>query len=244
MAISPVPSVMISGCTRADADADAVHQPRSGSRGTSAISDRTRGPIDRRLRRHTKALTVAAVPADRSIPPVSIVSVWQAASIASGMAKLIVLPTQRWFRMPGLHHLQNRDQQRPAARSAAPADSPASAALTAAPPALRGIAHRRRPLIARTPPSITTATMIVPSMMVVTFGSTDRASGPCRTSRSTKTAMIGPEKPAPPAAQNHAAQHHRRDGGEQIGPRDRRADPRAHGQRQGPPMAANSPASA
>ena len=49
----------------------------------------------------TNALIVATTPADRSIPPVSIVKVWQAASIARGMANLIVLPAQRSLTMPG-----------------------------------------------------------------------------------------------------------------------------------------------
>ena len=48
-----------------------------------------------------KALIVATVPTDRSMPPVSIVMVWQPARIASGMANFAVLAIQRSLTMPG-----------------------------------------------------------------------------------------------------------------------------------------------
>ena len=89
-----------------------------------------------------------------------------------------------------------------------------------------------RPRIARMPPSITTPTMIVPSTMVVTLGSTEASVRSIRTSRRMKTARIGPEEPADAAAEHDAAQHHRRDGGQQVGPGDRLADAGRHGQRQ------------
>ena len=44
----------------------------------------------------TKALTLATVPADMSMPPVSMVMVWQPASSASGMANCSVCAAQRW----------------------------------------------------------------------------------------------------------------------------------------------------
>ena len=49
----------------------------------------------------TKAVIVATMPTERSMPPVSIVSVWAAARMASGMANLMVLLTQRSLTMPG-----------------------------------------------------------------------------------------------------------------------------------------------
>ena len=47
-------------------------------------------------------------------------------------------------------------------------------------------------------PSITTMTMIVPSMIVVTFGSTERNVRSLRTRRRMKTATIGPSSPPLP----------------------------------------------
>ena len=48
-----------------------------------------------------KALIVAMMPTDRSMPPVSMVIVWQPARMASGMANLMVLAIQRSLTMPG-----------------------------------------------------------------------------------------------------------------------------------------------
>ena len=86
--------------------------------------------------------------------------------------------------------------------------------------------------MARKAPSITTTTMMVPSMMVVTLGSTASSVRSVRTSRSTNTATIGPTRPPRAAAEHHAAEHDGRDAGEQIRAGDRRADAGAHGQRQ------------
>ena len=49
----------------------------------------------------TKPAMVATEAAERSIPPVYMVMVWQAASMASGIANLTVLATQRGLRIPG-----------------------------------------------------------------------------------------------------------------------------------------------
>ena len=48
-----------------------------------------------------KAAMVATVLTDRSMPPVSIVMVWEPASRARGMENLIVLASQRSLTMPG-----------------------------------------------------------------------------------------------------------------------------------------------
>ena len=53
-------------------------------------------------------------------------------------------------------------------------------------------------LMAMKAPSITTTTMIVPSMIVVTFGSTASSVRSVRTRRRTKTATIGPTSPPRP----------------------------------------------
>ena len=58
-----------------------------------------------------KRAMVATVPTDRSMPPVSMVIVWQPASIASGIANLTVLAIQRSLTMPGLQDLQHQHQQ-------------------------------------------------------------------------------------------------------------------------------------
>ena len=48
-----------------------------------------------------KAAIEAIMPTDRSMPPVSMVSVWQAARMASGMAARTVTPTQTSSTVPG-----------------------------------------------------------------------------------------------------------------------------------------------
>ena len=82
---------------------------------------------------------------------------------------------------------------------------------------------------------MTTTTMMVPSMIVVTLGSTDRKVRSLRTRRRMKTATIGPTMPPLPPAEAHAAEHDRGDAGQEVGARDRRADAGAHGQRRGRP---------
>src|SRR5581483_11763159 len=62
----------------------------------------------------------------------------------------------------------------------------------------RGVAHGLRPRMATKAPSITTTTMITPSMIVVTLGSMARSVRSVRTRRSTKTATIGPTSPPRP----------------------------------------------
>ena len=91
-----------------DADADAVDEP--GQRGgderdedpgrrcpSSPTSEATRNPA-----------IEATAPTDRSMPPVSIVSVWQPARIASGTAARMMTPTQSALTMPGLASSRQR----------------------------------------------------------------------------------------------------------------------------------------
>ena len=59
----------------------------------------------------TKAVMVATTPTERSMPPVSMVSVWAAARMASGMANLTVLLIQRSLTMPGLQDLEDDDER-------------------------------------------------------------------------------------------------------------------------------------
>src|SRR5690606_622764 len=62
----------------------------------------------------------------------------------------------------------------------------------------RGNGHLAAALMARKAPSITTTTMMVPSMMAVAFGSTDNSVRSVRSRRSTNTATIGPTRPPRP----------------------------------------------
>ena len=52
----------------------------------------------------------AIVPMDRSMPPVSIASVWHAARMASGIAARIVAPTQSGLRTAGSDDREEHDQ--------------------------------------------------------------------------------------------------------------------------------------
>ena len=54
---------------------------------------------------------VATVATERSMPPVSMVIVWQPASMASGMANLTVLAIQRSLTMPGRRSCSTSDEQ-------------------------------------------------------------------------------------------------------------------------------------
>jgi hypothetical protein len=71
------------------------------SAGTSAISIATAGPWTGDWVAVMKAAMVATVATDRSIPPVSMVMVWQPARMASGIANLMVLAIQRSLTIPG-----------------------------------------------------------------------------------------------------------------------------------------------
>ena len=51
---------------------------------------------------------VATVATERSMPPVSMVMVWQPASMASGIANLTVLAIQRSLTMPGRSSCRTR----------------------------------------------------------------------------------------------------------------------------------------
>ena len=87
-----MPSVMISGLTPEDADADAVDECRRPGRRASAI--RIAATVPREAwPAMMYAAAVAVTPIDRSMPPVSITSVWPAARIASGAASRRIVPT-------------------------------------------------------------------------------------------------------------------------------------------------------
>ena len=97
----PMPRVMISGWTRKTPTPMPVTsagraRPRRAPRGC-----RRRVPGRRRASRRTNPAIDATAPTDRSMPPVSIVSVWQPARIASGTAARMIAPTQLGVTMPG-----------------------------------------------------------------------------------------------------------------------------------------------
>ncbi len=79
---------------------------------------------------------------------------------------------------------------------------------------------------------MTTATMIEPSTIAVTFGSMASSVRSVRTEPQHEDGDDRAEQVAPAAAERDAAKHDRRDAGEQIGAGDRRADAGAHGERQ------------
>ena len=91
---------MISGWTWAKATPKPLASPIS-SAGTRLTAIAPGTPRIGTCVAMTKAEMVATIPADMSMPPVSMVMVWQAASIASGMANLMVLAIQRSLTMPG-----------------------------------------------------------------------------------------------------------------------------------------------
>jgi hypothetical protein len=96
-----MPSVTISGCARKMPTPIPVISPAS----TAAVSDTTTPWTTPPGLLMSVAVTnptiEATAPTDRSIPPVSIVSVWQPARIASGMAVLMITLAQDGETMPG-----------------------------------------------------------------------------------------------------------------------------------------------
>ncbi len=236
MPIRLVPSVMISGWTRKTPTPMPLARPISTRRQHGEQRAPPPGPGCTTCVAMMKALIVATVPTDRSMPPVSMVMVWQPASSASGMANLHGVGDPALVDDAGAQDLQDDhqdDQQEDQRDQRLVAHQPLEAAAEG--DGLGGLCRlwlMSAALMARKAPNITTTTMIVPSMMVVTLGSMASSVRSVRTRRSTKTATIGPTQPAPAAAERHAAEHDGGDAGEQIGAGDRRADAGAHGQRQ------------
>ncbi len=184
-----------------------------------------------------KAAIVATVLTERSMPPVSMVIVWQPREHGERDRELDGVgdpalvddagPQDLQDRRPGATSRIEQRHQRLVAHEAADAAADGDVRRGG-----RAVRHGERLLMAMKAPSITTMTMITPSMMVVTLGSTASSVRSVRTSRSTKTATIGPSRPPRPPPSVDAAEHHRRHAGEQIGAGDGRADAGAHGQRQ------------
>jgi hypothetical protein len=92
---------------------------------------------------------------DRSMPPVSMVSVWQAARIASGMANFTVVPIHVGFTVPGWTTWRSTTRQSNSPRRGMMGWSRTSGSH----------AFLRR--IATTAPTITTTTITNPSITVV-----------------------------------------------------------------------------
>jgi hypothetical protein len=94
------PRVMISGCTRKMPTPTPFSTPASVA-AIRAAARPTGSPCVASSDATTKPAIDATAPTDRSIPPVSIVSVWQPARIASGMAARAIVLSQSAVRMPG-----------------------------------------------------------------------------------------------------------------------------------------------
>ncbi len=114
---------------------------------------------------------------DRSMPPVSIVRVWHAARIASGVAKSDgrggpCLWSAQETRLDGeqQHHQDDEQQQQRDDRlvtEAPPPVSPPTQHRRASAATTRGTAHARFRRIASSPPIMTTMTRMTPWMTVL-----------------------------------------------------------------------------
>ncbi len=95
-----MPSVMISGWTLNTPTPMPLAIPamRAASRASAMAGPDPIWPVWVAM---MNAAIEATVPTDRSMPPVSIASVWAAPRIASGTAARIVEPTQLWVTTPG-----------------------------------------------------------------------------------------------------------------------------------------------
>ena len=98
----PMPRVMISGWTRKTPTPMPLTRPASagGDEGDDDRDGRAAWLCDER-RDDERRPSTRPSPTDRSMPPVSIVRVWQPARIASGTAARMVTPTQAGLTMPG-----------------------------------------------------------------------------------------------------------------------------------------------
>ena len=110
----PMPRVMISGWTRKTPTPIPVRRPTSAAIDEGDDDgDRQALAVRRASRRRTRP-SRRPRPTERSMPPVSIVSVWQPARIASGTAARSVTPAQSALTMPGRassrHDEEDREQ--------------------------------------------------------------------------------------------------------------------------------------
>ena len=176
--------------------------------------------------------------ADRSMPPVSMVSVWQAARIASGMAKRMVVLAQCRADRPGT--------RRPGGSPPAPAAGRCSGMIgrsrsmrrqSMRPVAPRGggrggghIGRFRRRV--RYAPIMTTTTMITPWMMVVRLGSTRRKVRSVRIRDEDVDRDDGAEQAAATADEADPAEDDGRHALQRVGAGDRGPDAGGHRQRQ------------
>ena len=92
--------VMINGWTRKTPTPIPFTRPTTAA-GTSAMSDAGSQPTSDTSVAMTYAVIDATTATERSMPPVSIVRVWQAAMIARGIANRIVLDTHVAVTIPG-----------------------------------------------------------------------------------------------------------------------------------------------
>ena len=179
----------------------------------------------------------ATVPTDRSMPPVSIASVWQPARIASGIAARMVKPTQVGLTVPGCDELEDHDEDERAAPSAGSA-----ADRGTAPPASRracgrrvstgpaAARHRRTRRIEMRLPNITTPMRIsaLDGRRQVGIDAEQGQVGPDQLRGSTHR-HDRPDDAAASAGEADAAEHDRGHALERVRTRDRRPEPVARG---------------
>ncbi len=160
----------------------------------------------------------AIIPTDRSMPPVSIVSVWHAARIASGMAARTVTPTQLGVDGARLDELEGDDeqdeqhaqrQQRPVTEEPPPGAEGQPGRSPAGRRGLRG--HRRVLRRASRLPSMTTPIRIeaLDDGRQVRVDVEEREVRPDQGQDRDRDDR--PDHPAPPAGEAHATEHDGRD---------------------------------
>ena len=214
----------------ADADAGDQSCERGGAPGDDERSGHAEARREHRQRR-TPAIDATA-PTERSIPPVSIVRVWQPARIASGIAARRVMPIH-----VGADALRARERERRSTRMAA---RPSSGMIgrsrkrprqpaAAQPRAARGAGGRRHAHACPRRnwvrlPSITTPIRIAPCVTVARLGLTPEERHVRLDQRQDHHRDDRPEHAASTAGEAHAAEDHRGDARQRVAAGQRRAD--------------------
>ncbi len=117
----PMPRVTMSGWTRKTPTLMPLTSPTSTAALSATATPSGQPPGWLMNVAVTKPAIEATKPTDRSMPPVSIVSVWQPARMASGTAARTITPTQPASRLEGLTgpHDENERRQQDAQRNRA-----------------------------------------------------------------------------------------------------------------------------
>ena len=184
----------------------------------------------------TKAVIVATTPTERSMPPVSMVSVWAAARMASGMANLDDVADPALVDDARLEELQEQhepEQEEDERDHRAVAEHPAHVDHLSPGALARGLrepGHDRRLRRATRAPTRTTATMMRPSMTWATLGSIDIKRQVLARQSQDEDGHDGTDQPTPAASEADTAEHDCGHAGQQVRTLDGGADAGVHGQ--------------